>query len=256
MKEGIMKYLFISLASLSFMACSHGPEVVDGGHAPVTFAFKSLDSSRNVNSSYNGPGGVTWSTVKGAAPKAVAKSSKKSKKGSVVSPKFIAVSACKAGEACTGEEKQKVVPREEFVSNVREKIKKSGDVVDRQEHILANSLQLLKNEKVVMEQEKAYYDYQIKTYGWSSLKPVTDGYKRSQAAIVEDLALFDMKIEKYEKDLNYLRNMKASPMAQLPTDKMMLLVDAGQWQIGSDLAPEQRVLWNFLQSLGAEIASN
>jgi hypothetical protein len=255
-----MKYLLISLVSLSFMGCSQLPVGAEGApeNSPVTFAFKSIDSSRNVNSAYNGPaGGVTWNTGKGAVPTPVAKAPKKGKKTVVVmdAPKFIAVSACKPGQPCTGEEKQKLVPREAFVSNIREKIKKSGDLVDKQEHLLAKDLDLLKNEKQVMIKEQAYYEHEMKMNKWSSLKPVIDGYKKAHVGITKDIALFEMKIQKYEKELNYLRNMKTSPVANLPVEKIMLLVDAGQWEIGSDLSPSDRVLWNLMQTVGAEVSA-
>ncbi len=233
-----MRYVLTALMALSLTACATGPEY---NESPTIFAFEAADGVRDVSAE--------------AAPK-----SKKIKGAKETPKKYIAVFPCKKGEVCQPKaEDKKIVPMEKVVETVKKNAEADKNVIARQEKILERGVASLKEQKKEMEQEYSYFDQQVKTYKYASLRPVVQNYKRYKEELAEDIKKFDSKIQQFEKDLNYLRNNKGLQLGQnAPNEKLLVkMLEDGQWgTFGAYLSREDQVLWNFFQKVGQDVAQN
>lgn len=230
--------IFISIIMLySLTACSHW-------QAPVSQA-----GSKDV---------FTFQTVSLPMQRTVASDAKKTKK-SVKEPdqKFVAVYKCEKGSPCSETEaSKKMVPYDQFVAQVKEKAMQKGfDVVDKQQRMLAKGIEKLKQQRTEVNNEANYYKHQLHYYRYASLRPVVQNFKKAQHATEAEFKMISAKIDKYEKDLDYLKNVKGIRLGMdSNTEKIMELVEVGQWKFGED--SEETVVWEFLQQVGYDLAKN
>jgi hypothetical protein len=234
-----MKLLISIVMLYSFTACAHWSKSEP----------KTADSSDSVKQFY------TFQTVNMPAQRNVSSDLKKGKK--VPQEKFVAVYKCEKGNSCTPDESaKKLVPYDQFVAKVKAKgMQKGVDVVDQQQRMLAKGIERLKQQRNEVHSENAYYKNQLSVYRYASLKPVVDNFKRAKTATDEEITMISSKIEKYDKDLQYLKNVKGIRLGMdMPTEKVMELVEVGQWSFGE--GKDETVLWNFLQQVGYDLAQN
>lgn len=235
--------LVISMIMLgSLAACSHWS-------TPVSHAG---DQSGVKESFY------TFQTVTLPMQRQVA-SDKKGNKKEVKQPeqKFVAVYKCDKGAECAETDaNKKMVPYDQFVAQVKTKAMQKGfDVVDKQQHMIAKGIEKLKQQRADAASENNYYKHQLQFYRYASLRPVVANYKKAQLGTAEEVKMLDAKIEKYEKDWDYLKNVKGIRLGMdSNVEKIMELVEVGQWKFGE--AQEEAVVWEFLQSVGWDLAKN
>ncbi|MCC6138773.1 MAG: hypothetical protein IT287_09080 [Bdellovibrionaceae bacterium] len=231
--------LFTSIIMLySLTACSHWSAPVSQAGGKESF--------------------FTFQTVTLPAQRDVANDAKKNKKtDKQPEQKFVAVYKCEKGAACAETDaNKKMVPYDQFVAQVKEKAMQKGfDVVDKQQHMLAKGIDKLKQQRAEVTSENNYYKHQLQFYRYASLRPVVQNYKKAQRATEEEVKLFNAKIDKYEKDLDYLKNVKGIRIGMdTNTEKIMELVEVGQWKFGED--SDETVVWEFLQQVGYDLAKN
>jgi len=237
-----MRNIIIALVGLSFFGCASGPGTSTAQNTGDQnfFAFEPTEGMR----------WVTSEPVKDAKHKKVKADQ---------ADKYIAVFPCKKGEVCQPKaDDKKVVSMEKVVESVKKNSAHDGNVLGRQEEILARGVDSLRVQKKEMQDEYAYYDYQIQTYGHASLKPVMDNFRKHKYALGEDIKKFDAKIEQFEKDLNYLRNNKGLNIGQdSSTERLMQMLADGSWgTFGAYLDKQDQVLWQFFQQVGHDVSVN
>jgi len=80
-------------------------------------------------------------------------------------------------------------------------------------------------------------------------------FKKAHKATEKELQAYNVKIEKFEKDLEYLKNVKGIRLGMdMSTEKLMELVEAGQLKFGE--GQEHAVVWDFLQQVAYDLAKN
>ncbi len=179
---------------------------------------------------------------------------KKAKAAKPANQKFVAVYTCDKGATCAETDaNKKMVPYDQFVAQVKHKAMQKGfDIVDKQQHMLAKGVEKLKQQRTNVMSENNYYKHQLQYYRYASLRPVVSNFKKAQKATEDELRIFNAKIEKYEKDLDYLKNVKGIRLGMSPSvEKIMELVEVGQWKFGEG---SEEVVWQFLQQVGSEFA--
>lgn len=241
-----MKLLIGSMVMLySLAACSHWP-------TPVNMASDQAGMSGSF---------YTFQTVTLPGDRTIASSSdikgKKSTKKEVKQPekKFVAVYKCEKGAACAETEaNKKLVPYDQFAAKVQEKAMQKGfDVVDKQQHMIAKGIEKLKQQRAEVMNENNYYKHQLQFYRYASLRPVVANYKKAEKATEAEVKTLSAKIEKYEKDFDYLKNVKGIRLGMdTNVEKIMELVEVGQWKFGE--GSEEAVVWEFLQQVGWDLA--
>lgn len=229
--------LFISMIMLySLSACSHWS-------TPVSHAGDTSGSKETY---------FTFQTVTLPMERTVA-SDKKAKKQP--EQKFVAVYKCEKGAACAETEaNKKMVPYDQFVAQVKEKAMQKGfDVVDKQQHMIAKGIEKLKQQRADVVNENNYYKHQLQFYRYASLRPVVANYKKAQQGTEAEVKMLNAKIEKYEKDFDYLKNVKGIRLGMdTNVEKIMELVEVGQWKFGE--STDEAVVWEFLQQVGYDFA--
>lgn len=213
--------------------------------------------SQPVGSGDDNQGFYTFQMVTMPMERNVSSDTKKKKKAQHAPQKFVAVYACKDKEQCAPDDSnKKLVPYDQFVAQVKAKgMQKGIDVVDKQQRMLAKGIDRLRQQRDEVYGENAYYKHQLDVYSYASLKPVVDNFKRAKKATEQELAIFDSKLDKYEKDLQYLKNVKGIRLGMdETTEKVMELVEVGQWNFGEE--KDEAVLWSFLQQVGYDLAKN
>lgn len=198
----------------------------------------------------------TFHTVKLPVQRAV-NSEKKGKNTKETDEKFVTVFKCDKGVNCAEtEQNKKTVPYDEFANQVKQKAMQKGyDIVDKQEKLLAKRIQQFKQERATVVGENSYYKHQLQFYRFASLRPVVENYKKAQNATEAEIKMYNAKIDKYQKDLNYLQGVKGIRLGMdLSTEKIMQLVEAGQLKFGE--SHEDAVVWELLQQVGYDLAKN
>lgn len=231
--------VFVSMIMLySLSACAHSPTPVSAttpsGNKFFTFQIVSVPVERSV------------------ATDKKSKTTKATKKPA--DQKFVAVYTCEKGATCAETDaNKKMVPYDQFVSQVKHKaMQKSYDVVDRQQHMLAKGIEKLKQQRNEVVSENNYYKHQLHFYRYASLRPVVNNFKKAEKATEEEARIISAKVDKYEKDLEYLKNVKGIRLGMSPSvEKVMELVEVGQWKFGEG---SEEVVWQFLQQVGHEFS--
>lgn len=231
--------LFISMIMLySLSACSHWS-------TPVSHA-----GDTSWNETY-----FTFQTVTLPVDRSVATDKKAKKEAQQPEQKFVAIYKCEKGAACAETEaNKKMVPYDQFVSQVKEKAMQKGfDVVDKQQHMIAKGIEKLKQQRAEVTNENNYYKHQLQFYRYASLRPVVANYKKAKQGTEEEVKMLTAKIEKYEKDFEYLKNVKGIRLGMdTNVEKIMELVEVGQWKFGE--SADEAVVWEFLQQVGHDFA--
>jgi len=190
-------------------------------------------------------------------PKQRAVSSEKKTKNGVNEEKFVTIYKCDSEVNCTPTEaNKKTVPYNEFAAGLKEKAMRRGvDIVDKQQRLLAEGLEQLKQEQAHVLGENLYYKHQLDFYRYASLRPVVANFKKAHKATEVELQDYGVKINKFEKDLDYLKNIKGVSVGMdTGTEKLMGLVESGRLQFGDH--PSQAVVWDFLQQVAYDLAKN
>lgn len=231
--------LIIGMISLSGMvACAHWsapqPLAAEKNHPQPVYKFETV-----------------------TLPKLRTVSSEKKNKAVKEEEKFVTIYKCDSEANCKpSEENKKVVPYNQFANKLKEKASRKGvDVVDRQQHLLAQNLDQLKKDLAQASNENSYYKHQLEFYRYASLRPVVDNFKKAQKATQSEIKMYSAKIEKFEKDLQYLKNVKGVRLGMdMSTEKLMELVEAGQLKFGEE--NKDTVVWDFLQQVAYDLAKN
>lgn len=237
--EGKMKLILGMISLSSVVACAHW-----SAPAPVSAAQGAQPQHF-----------YKFETV--TLPKQRTVSSEKKNKNVKEEEKFVTVYKCDSEVNCVPTEaNKKTVPYNEFAAQLKDKAMRKGvDVVDKQQRLLADGLQKLKQERANVSSENAYYKHQLEFYRFASLRPVVANFKKAHQATESELKAYSAKIEKYEKDLEYLKGVKGVRLGMdTSTEKLMELVEVGQLKFGDGQG--QDVVWEFLQQVGYDLAKN
>lgn len=230
-----MKAIISIIMLYSISACAHSP-------APVSAEVPSPEKF------------YTFQIVSVPVERTVANDKKAKNTKKPADQKFVAVYTCDKGATCAETDaNKKMVPYDQFVSQVKNKAMQKGyDVVDRQQHMLARGIEKLKQQRSEVASENNYYKHQLHFYKYASLRPVVSNFKKAQKATEDELRIFNAKIEKYEKDMDYLKNVKGIRLGMSTgVEKVMELVEVGQWKFGEG---SEEVVWHFLQQVGHEFS--
>jgi len=244
------------IAALAFTGCASWNNsqnsVAQSTSHKTFFVFESVNDARMINTEPAKPTKPTQS------PPA---STKKGKPGMPLNPppkKAIAIFPCKPGDACQPKaEDKKVISREEMMDHLKKATADKKNLFGHQEKALSRGLASLKERRKFVQGEIAHFDWQIKTYRYASLRPVVDNFKQAKVDLSQEAAQLDEKIKKYERDLEYLHNPSRLRIGMMePAELLMEMIEGGQWAFGDYLPAQDKVLWNFFQDVGQNLAKN
>jgi hypothetical protein len=220
--------------------------------AKTFYVFETVNDVRSINAESAKPTEPTQNTPS---------TNKKGKPGLPVNPppkKAVAVFPCKPGDNCQPKaEEKKVISYDQFMDHLKKATAANKNIFGQQEKVLARGLASLKERRKFAQSEIAHFDWQIKTYRYASLRPVVENYKQAKVDLTKEIAQIDEKIKKFEKDLQFLHNPNRLRIGMMePAELLMEMIEGGQWAFGDYLPAEDKVLWNFFQKVGQDLAKN